>query len=134
MAAFDFDTNFISVESQEEGSEFEVVSDAGRGTGMFIRLAGPDAERRKKAKERLTDALFSMNRLGAQITDGERSRKLAVLHMDDMVAATISWRYPEGFEGPPCTPENVRKIYGKHSTLLAQVMNAADDLKRFTKG
>ncbi|MAN77778.1 MAG: hypothetical protein CML24_11445 [Rhizobiales bacterium] len=147
---FDFDTNFVSVESQEKGSEFEVISDAGKKTGMFIRLAGPDSPRRKRTQARLKD-FYLKSGIGVPKADAVNNRKarraLATqgdrysgetadqfyeLRMDDLVAATISWRYPEGFSGPDCTPENAADLYQKHPTLFEQVAGAADDLDRFT--
>lgn len=147
---FDFDTNFVSVESQEKGSEFEVINDAGQKTGMFIRLAGPDSARRKKTQARLKDFYLKSgigvpkaetvnNRKArrALATQGDRysgetADQLYDLRMDDLVAATISWRYPDGFAGPECTPESAEELYHKHPTLLEQVGEAADDLDRFT--
>ena len=102
---FDFDTNFVSVESQEKGSEFEVISDAGKKTGMFIRLAGPDSPRRKRTQARLKD-FYLKSGIGVPKADAVNNRKarraLATqgdrysgetadqfyeLRMDDLVAA-----------------------------------------------
>lgn len=147
---FDFDTNFVSVESQEKGSEFEVINDAGNPTGMFICLAGPDSTRRKKTQARLKD-FYLKSGIGAPKAEatnrkarralaaqgdrysGETADQLYDLRMDDLVAATLSWRFPDGFSGPECTEENARNLYHKHPTLFEQVGEAADDLDRFTK-
>jgi len=147
---FDFDTNFLSVESQEKGSEFEVINDAGEKTGMFICLAGPDSSRRKKTRNRVLDFYLKSGiaapkaepsnrkarRAAASQGDkytGDTANELRELQLDDMIAATISWRYPEGFEGPACTPDEVEKLYTRLPTLFEQVLEAADDLDRFTK-
>jgi hypothetical protein len=146
---FDFETNFVSVESQEKGSEFEVISDAGKKTGWFICLAGPDSVRRRKTSSRLQDFYLKSGIATSSTTPRNRRERRAAmsedqysgaladqlrqLRLDDMVAATISWRYPEGFDGPECTPENSRSTYEKHPTLFEQVGEAADDLDRFTK-
>lgn len=113
---FDFNTNFVSVDSQEKGAEFEVYSDAGEPTGMFITLAGPDSTRRKKTHARLKDFYLKFG-ISAQKDDpkgrkarraaaaqgskytGDTSNELHAMQMEDAVAATISWRYPDGFEG-----------------------------------
>lgn len=146
---FDFETAFLSVDSQEKGSEFEPVNDDGKKSGFVIRLAGPDSERRRKTSARLQDFYLKSGLVGggsapknrrerraaksdAQYT-GDTAEKMRELRMDDMVAATISWRYPNGFQGPECTAENVRALYEKHPTLFEQVADAADDLDRFTK-
>ncbi|AVX04351.1 hypothetical protein MXMO3_01826 [Maritalea myrionectae] len=147
---FDFNTNFVSVDSQEKGAEFEVYSDAGEPTGMFITLAGPDSTRRKKTHARLKDFYLKFG-ISAQKDDpkgrkarraaaaqgskytGDTSNELHAMQMEDAVAATISWRYPDGFEGPKCTAENAIVLYSKHPTLLEQVLDAADDLNRFMK-
>lgn len=145
---FDFDSNFVSVDSQEKGAEFEIVNDAGDKTGWFIRLAGPDSTRRKKTKARLQDFYFKHGvasnasprnrkerRAAKQVESytGDTAKAFNDLMMDDMVAATISWRFPEGFAGPECTPDTVREQYEKYSTIYEQVAEAADDLDRFTK-
>lgn len=149
---FDFGTAFISVQSQENGSEFEVLNDNDEPTGFFIRLAGPDSTRRKRVKARLTD-FFMKSGIGTPKAEpknrrqrralavtgpedryaGDTSLELQALQMDDMVAATISWRYPEGFVGPECNEDNVRHLYSIHPTLYEQVQIAAEDLDRFTK-
>jgi|TARA_A100001391_G_scaffold205427_1_gene206151 hypothetical protein len=147
---FDFDTNFVSIESQEKGSEFEVINDAGQKTGMFICLAGPDSTKRKKTQARLKDFYLKsgIGQAKPEATNRKARRALATqgdrytgetadllyeLRMDDLVAATISWRFPEGMSGPDCTPENAAALYHKHPTLFEQVGEAADDLDRFTK-
>lgn len=144
---FNFDEAFVSVDSQEQGAEFEVVNDAGEKTGFFIRLAGPDSKRRKKTQAKLTD-FYMKSGIGvapanrkerrAQAAEdrynGDAAIALHDLRMDDLVAATISWRYPKDKTGPDCTPENVRKLYSVHPTLFAQVSEKADDLDLFTKG
>lgn len=145
---FDFDTHFLSVDSQEKGSEFEVVNDAGDKTGMFICLAGPDSKRRKATKAKLQDFFFKHGmssaapknrkerraaKSGGDSYTGDTAKAFNELQMDDMVAATISWRYPDGFAGPECTPDNVQAMYEKHPTLFEQVVEAADELDRFTK-
>lgn len=149
--SFDFDTNFVSVDSQEKGAEFEIISDAGKKTGMFICLAGPNSMRRKKTQARLQDFYMKSgiaipkaevnNRkarraaasLGEEQYSGALADQVRELRMADLVVATISWRYPEGFAGPECTPENAETLYTKHPTLFEQVGEAADDLDRFTK-
>lgn len=140
-ATFSFDANFISVDSQERGSEFELTNDAGQPSGFFIRLAGPDSERRKRTKERISDFFLAngvlsdgrqaVNAGGLQMLEGA-SAKLHALHMDDMVAATISWRFPKSFDGPACTPDEVRALYTKHPTIFKKVREAAESLSRFT--
>lgn len=148
--SFDFDAAFVSIDSQENGAEFEVVSDKGAPTGFFIRLAGPDSTRRKKTKAKLNE--YFVQRQAAAMTAGlVKNRKqrraeaagegrgeatgpaLADLQLEDAVAATISWRYPKGHDGPECTPENVRALYTRHPTLLEQVIERADDLDLFSK-
>jgi len=147
---FDLDSAFISVDSQEKGAEFEVISDAGEKTGFFITLAGPDSKRRKTAKSRLMD-YFIQKQASAALAGQPKNRKqrraeaaglaqdvstgpaFDELQLDDAVAATISWRFPEGKTGPECTPENVREIYARHPTLLEQVLEKAEDLDLFSK-
>lgn len=145
MAEFSFEKNFVSVDSQEQGAEFEVINDAGSKTGFYIKLAGPDSTRRKKTRARVAEhVLKQLNRaepVGRKArrasdasNNGDAATILRELQLDDLVAATISWRYPEGFNGPECTADNVRKLYTKHTTLFEQVAEAADDLDRFTAG
>lgn len=147
---FDFNAAFVPLQSQEEGSEFEVLNDNNQPTGFFIRLAGPDSTRRKRAKARLTDFFMKsgigmpkseprnrkQRRAAAASGDqnsGETSMELEALQLEDMVAATISWRYPEGFVGPECNEANIRHLYTIHPTLYEQVQEKAEDIERFIK-
>lgn len=146
---FDFEAGFVSVDKQEKGAEFEVLNDAGDKTGFFITLAGPDSLRRKETKDRLTEYFVAIQKsalIEAQTKNRKQRRAEAAgasvkpsgpslhdLQLEDAVAGTISWRYPEGFAGPECTPENVRSIYAKHPTLFEQVLEAADNLDLFSR-
>lgn len=144
MSEFSFETNFVSVDSQEKGAEFEVINDQGKKTGFFIKIAGPDSQRRKKTRARIAEHLMKnigrvqpqgrAARRAAQESTGDSASTLRELQLDDLVAATMEWRYPKDFSGPQCTPENIRKLYEKHPTLFEQVAEAADDLDRFTRG
>lgn len=147
---FDLDTNFVSVDSQEKGSEFELLNDKDEPCGIFITLAGPNSTRRKKTSARVSDfylksgigqpkvepknrkARRAAHAQGEKYT-GEMSDELRALLMADAVAATISWRFPEGFDAQKCTEENVIALYEKYPTIFEQVREAADDLDRFTK-
>lgn len=149
---FDFNAAFVPLQSQEQGTEFEVLNDNNEPTGFFICLAGPDSTRRKRAKARLTD-FFMKSGIGVPKSEprnrkarraaasaepeqrytGDTSTELAALQMDDMVAATVSWRYPAGFVGPECNEANIRHLYGIHPTLYEQVQEKAEDIERFIK-
>lgn len=146
---FDFSAALVSIDSQEDGCEFEVLSDDNKPTGFFIRLAGPDSKRRKKTKARLLD-YFLQRQAAAQLANAPKNRKqrrleasggetsssgpsITDLQLDDAIAATISWRFPKDKVGPECTPENVRQLYTKHATLLEQVQDNAENLDLFSK-
>lgn len=130
---FDFDGNFVSVDRQEEGYEFEVKNDAGKPSGFFITVAGPDSQRRHSTQARIQEAMQGNIVSTIAGKPNETSATFRDMELDDLVAATISWRYPEGFDGPPCTPDNARSLYTRHSTIRAQVSKAAGDLSRFTQ-
>lgn len=149
---FDFNAAFVPMQSQEQGTEFEVLNDKDEPTGFFICLAGPDSTRRKRAKARLTD-FFMKSGIATPKAEprnrkqrramaasgpedryaGDTSLELQALQLDDMVAATISWRYPDGFSGPECNETNIRHLYTIHPTLYEQVQEKAEDVERFIK-
>lgn len=134
---FSLEANFLSVDSQEEGTEVDLKNDSGVKTGFKVRLAGPDSARRKRTKDKMGDYLISIGAISSKGKPGEvvdgSSATLAELQLDDMVAATISWTFPEGTDAIPCTPSEVRKLYSRFPTLYARVREAAEDIARFTK-
>lgn len=130
MSGFDFSTAFVSVDSQESGSEFELLKDDGEPSGVFITIAGPNAKLRQKTREKISDFFLS----GGEKATGATA-KLTALYMDDAVAATLGWRFPDGAVNvPEFTPAAARTLYTEHPTIYVQVRRASDDLSRFTNG
>lgn len=128
-APFSFD-NFTTPEKQEEGHEVHIRLPDGSKSGLVIRIAGPDSKRRKRVSQEAMDSRLKAGKgRGVKMTAAE----LESSNLDEMVAATISWQFPDGFDGPPCTPDEVRKIYLRHTDIYQQVFDAGNDLANFTQ-
>lgn len=121
-------TGFVSRDTLEKGAEVKIKNDAGAESGLVIRIAGPDSLRRRQVAERIYDA---------RIESGDiKPMKLSELdkaNLEEAVASTISWQYPSGFDGPECTPENIRKLYSDYPTILSQVIAAGKTRSLFMK-
>jgi hypothetical protein len=127
---FDFDAVFSSLEMEEAGIEVPIMKDEPNGgpSGFVIKLAGPNSKRQRAAQEE------AVKRARARPPDYKASvQEMLDGVLDTLVAATISWKYPDGFEGPPCTPDNVRRIYTQHGGVRQQVEQAALNVSRFMK-
>ncbi len=126
--SFDFGA-FSDIEVQEDGYDMPVLKPDKTPSGMIIRVAGPNSERRRKARNaRLNRRIAKMGKIA--VTAEQADDQV----IEDAVIATIGWSFPEGFNGPECTPDNARNIYTKHNDILLQVIEACDDLRNFTKG
>lgn len=124
--AFDF-SGFGSVDDQNLGHDVNILRLDGAESGMTIRVAGPDSDRRKQ---------FARQHINARLKAGKPVEMTAESVEEDgikeLVAAVISWSFPKGFDGPKCTHENVRKIFETHPYIRRQVAAAADNLVNFT--
>lgn len=125
--SYDF-AGFVSREAAENGAEVRIRNDKGEESGLIIRIAGPDAKKRRQVAERIFDA-----RIDAGTVKPMTLSEIDDANMEEAVAATISWQFPEGFEGPECTPANVRKIYVEYPSILHQVIAAGKNKALFTK-
>lgn len=123
---FDFDTGFASVTEQEQGVEVQIMRLDGTDSGMRIVVAGPDSERRRIHARRVFD-----QRMSRGLKKMSTAVDIEAAEFEEWVAATISWRFPEGFTGPKCTPEEVRNIYKTRPYIYRQVRAAGDDLVSF---
>jgi hypothetical protein len=128
-AATEFDFgSFSSREVHDEGFDVQILKPDGEPSGFVVRVAGPESERRKKVERaKIRERLSSGKRVAVT------AEQIENFPIDEAVAATISWQYPDGFNGPSCTPENARKIYKDHADIREQVLSAANNLANFTK-
>lgn len=124
--AFDF-SGFGSVADQNLGHDVKIMRLDGTDSGMVIKVAGPDSDRRKRFARSTVNARLKAGRPLAITAESAEEDAMA-----ELVAATISWSFPEGFDGPECTPANVRNVYETHGYIRRQVMSAADNLVNFT--
>lgn len=128
---FDFDSMFVTPEAQSEGYDLEVLKPDGTKSGMVITLVGPDDPRRKVISQASLDRKLKSGR-GRQMLR-TTAAEIEQNNFDEAVAATIRWRYPKGFNGPECTPDNVMRTYKRYSDIYGQVLEAMNDLANFTK-
>ncbi|APX70749.1 MULTISPECIES: hypothetical protein [unclassified Brucella] len=124
---FEF-AGFISRDAAEKGADVRIRNDKGEESGLVIRIAGPDAKKRRKVAERIFDA-----RIEAGTVKPMTLSEIDAANLEEAVAATISWQFPEGFDGPECTAENVRKTYVEYPSILQQVISAGKNKALFTK-
>lgn len=127
VQAFDFSA-FSQLDVQEAGYDMPVLKPNGEPSGMVIRLAGPNSQRRVKARHARLDTALQKN--GRIIINAEQAETQLV---DDAVVATIGWSFPDGFKGPEFNEKNVRDIYERHADILLQVRNQMDNLRNFTQ-
>lgn len=127
--AFDFN-RFTQPELQEAGYDVNINLPNGKPSGMVIRIAGPDSKRRKAVSKAAMNARIQAGKgRGIKLS----AEEIEEANINEMVAGTISWRFPDGFDGPKCTPEEVRRIYTTHPEIFQQVWDAGNELANFTR-
>ncbi len=124
---FDF-SGFGSVEAQNLGHDVHILRLDGTESGMVVTVAGPDSDQRKRFAYSQFDAKMKAAKPAPLTAAGVEGDAI-----NELVAATIGWRFPEGFDGPAFSADEARKIYTTHGYIRRQVAKAADDLANFTK-
>lgn len=117
-------------QAQEEGTDVHIMHPiSGEDTGMVIRVAGPDSERARKARNDSTTKKIKARRLAK--LDGEELDDDNRMNLAKMV---ISW---SGFvyngQPIPCAPDRVAKVFRDFPFIYEQVNLAAGDRGSFIK-
>lgn len=127
--AFDFDACFSSLEVEQDGIDVPILRDDNRAeSGFVIRLAGPNSTRNRGSLNRAIESR-AMLMPGVTLTNDHIINE----NIESLVACTISWKFPDGFDGPPCTPDNARKLYIERGGIREQAWAAKQNVSRFMK-
>lgn len=124
MSSFNFDA-FPSIAAEKAGIDIKIKLEDGSESGFVIHAIGPNGDRRRAFREDLFTKRTERGLKKLTLAEVDQSR------LDEAVAATISWTFPEGQTGPECTPENAREIYTNHPSILDQVMEETDKPQNF---
>lgn len=129
LKPFDFDALFSSQAAEDEGIDVDIRrEDNNEPSGFVIRVAGPNSARNTDVVNRIIERRRAMP-ANAKLTVTD----LRIDNIEQLVSSTISWTYPEGFDGPPCTPENARQLYAERNGIRLQIEAVALSTKSFIR-
>jgi hypothetical protein len=97
------------------------------GSQMYITIAGPDSDRWRHTKWSMVDRRNNLKK--SKISGRESDENL----LSALVSIVIGWNITLGGDKPPCTPENVRKVFVTYPWTMKQVQAYFDDEANFSK-
>ena len=124
MSTIDLSPFDDALRRQEEGAEIAILSMDGKTlTGLVIRVAGPDSERARRAREALHQELVDAQRT-TPLTPAEVSSRGARF----LAKLTVGWSPNVKVDGDElsASEENAFKVYERYRFIRVQVDNGAD--------
>lgn len=118
-----------AIRRQEEGLEVQILGMDGKTpTGLVIRVAGPDSERARRAREALHQELVDTQRT-TPLTPTEVSSRGARF----LAKLTIGWSPNVKVDGEElgATEDNAFKVFERYRFIRQQIDNAAGDRSAF---
>ncbi|MFD2248941.1 hypothetical protein FHS82_001057 [Pseudochelatococcus lubricantis] len=128
--SFDLSSIDALTATQEDGVEVHIVHPAtGEDTGIVIRVAGPDSQRRRVVQKRVTDQRLKRRRNKPLTSDELEDEALRVA-----AGATISWAgvRDNGVDLEFSTDAAIA-LYRKHRWVYEQVEADGNDRAAFLK-
>lgn len=119
------------IPAQEEGIVVDILHPAtGEPIGVTIKVAGPDSQRARKARQSVMNANLRSNPASkpTAVEIEASARKITA-------KSVISWEGVSEQETPlECTVENVQRVFADYPFIYEQVSIAAANRAGFIKG
>ncbi|MEQ8293059.1 MAG: hypothetical protein RID15_01625 [Marinovum algicola] len=113
---------------QERGAWFELLDPVThKGTGIRLKVAGPDSETQNRARLRLADDLAEVADAEGRVSAEARERA----RLDSLARCILDWEISEGGEALPLTHANAVRLLKVATWVQAQVDSFASDRASF---